>query len=527
MSTKEAKRNGVANLQGPPPVPHTQDHLDEAESQARRIQTDVGPHDRSETQTHSSSPKGTKRHSTHHSAFTIGTEVAAEGLHDFWDRFTRKGRKDIGVMHSLRMIMLSHWLNAFFVFIPLAWVAHFVHWPNRAQFVLAFLAIIPLERLLEYGGEQMCFYVGKDFGDLILITLNNTVEATLGIILLTKCELRLLQSTIVGVVILHLLLIPGTAFLTGGARITSQDLNPHITELNHVLLTIGVLSLLLPAAFFSALDRGVAVSVEAPAAGMVSNETREVFLQMSRGIAIILLLIYVASRIYLHNPPGDDNAMKVRSDAPEALREEEKEYLEGDPEVNQYVCLLMLTVVIAIMAATAEWLVESIEDVREQGRINEEWFGLVLLPIVSWSADGAVSIVFFAGYLWRLFSPNIDPPPPATLAKARAIDLSIQFSLFWMPFLVLLAWWTDRTFNLLFDMFEVAILLGACFLVNYVTADAKTNWAEGFVMISFYAMVALCAWFYTGQPEVHDMLGNCGHALEAAAESAAEVAAVH
>ncbi len=38
-------------------------------------------------------------------------------------------------------------------------------------------------------------------------------------------------------------------------------------------------------------------------------------------------------------------------------------------------------------------------------------------------------------------------------------------------------------------MFEVAILLGACFLVNYVTADAKTNWAEGFVMISFYAMV--------------------------------------
>ncbi len=86
------------------------------------------------------------------------------------------------------------------------------------------------------------------------------------------------------------------------------------------------------------------------------------------------------------------------------------------------------------------------------GLITQRWFGLVLLPIVSWSADGAVSIVFFAQYLWRLFSPNIEPPPPATLAKARAIDLSIQFSLFWMPFLVLLAWWTDRTFNLLFGM---------------------------------------------------------------------------
>jgi hypothetical protein len=28
------------------------------------------------------------------------------------------------------------------------------------------------------------------------------------------------------------------------------------------------------------------------------------------------------------------------------------------------------------------------------------------------------------------------------------------------------------------DYYEVALLLGACFLVNYVTADAKTNWVE-------------------------------------------------
>lgn len=28
------------------------------------------------------------------------------------------------------------------------------------------------------------------------------------------------------------------------------------------------------------------------------------------------------------------------------------------------------------------------------------------------------------------------------------------------------------------DLFEVALLIGSCFLVNYVTADNKTNWAE-------------------------------------------------
>jgi Ca2+/H+ antiporter len=45
------------------------------------------------------------------------------------------------------------------------------------------------------------------------------------------------------------------------------------------------------------------------------------------------------------------------------------------------------------------------------------------------------------------------------------------------------------TFKLWSDFFEVAILLAACFIVNYVTADAKTNWAEGYAMVSFYVMI--------------------------------------
>ena len=33
------------------------------------------------------------------------------------------------------------------------------------------------------------------------------------------------------------------------------------------------------------------------------------------------------------------------------------------------------------------------------------------------------------------------------------------------------------------------MLIGACFIVNYVTADSKTNWAEGATMVSFYVMI--------------------------------------
>ncbi|KAL0580930.1 hypothetical protein V5O48_001124 [Marasmius crinis-equi] len=445
------------------------------------------------------------------------------GFVRFKDRFLRKGKKKVGVLDSLKAIALSSWLNVFLIFIPLSWVAHFnnesnkhhgvdpdeTHFPYPVTFVFSLLAIIPLEKLFDFGGEQMAFYVGKDLGDLIMITLNNAVEATLAIILLTKCEIKLLQSTIIGVVVLHLLLIPGTAFITGGARVIHQDLSsPHLNELNHTLLVMGVLTLLLPAAFFAAIDRGTE-SISSDPSFVVNDSNRRMFLTISHGLAVILLLVYIASRIYLHNPPGDDNALKTDPNAPVAVKHEEDQLLHEEPEVSQWVCIAMLVITIALMAATAEWLVDSVEFVRERQGLQEEWFGMILLPVVSFAADGMVAIAYFARWLfWHLLGRST---PPATLAKARAIDLSIQFTLFWMPFIVLLGWWTNKPLSLLFDIYEVAVLLGSCFLVNYVTADAKTNWAEGFAMVAFYIMIAMTTWFYPGQPEVEEMLsfGQC------------------
>lgn len=62
-----------------------------------------------------------------------------------------------------------------------------------------------------------------------------------------------------------------------------------------------------------------------------------------------------------------------------------------------------------------------------------------------------VAVVYFIRYMFRHFFR--EPAPPATLAKGEAIDLSIQFTLFWMPLLVLIGWWKDRPLNLLFGAF--------------------------------------------------------------------------
>ncbi|KAI0804621.1 hypothetical protein BC629DRAFT_1437902 [Irpex lacteus] len=443
----------------------------------------------------------------------------------FWDRLRGKGRKVPGWGESLKNILLSSWLNALFPIVPLAWLSHFFgiqdHWPIQVTFGLCFVAIIPLEKLFDWGADQMALYLGKDLGDLVTITMNNAVEAALAVALLVRCELRLLQATLIGVVILHLLLIPGTAFLVGGAQIWEQDLHPHSTQLNHSLLAVGVLTILLPTAFFASLDRGaqsIATTGIAQYSGeLLSDKTRGQILQMSRGLAVLLLVIYVFSRVFLHNPPGDGNALTVPPNAPKEVKREEHHLEVEEPEVNPWACIILLLITVAVMSVTAQFLVASIESVRETTNIQEEWFGLILLPFISFSADGLVAVTYF-------IRSNINHMlgrktlMPSSLAKGRSIDLSIQFTLFWTPLLVLIGWWTGRPMHLLFDYFELAILLGSCFLVNYVTADSKTNWIEGLIMICFYAMIAVCAWFYVGQPELEVMLACPGNVAQALAE---------
>ena len=119
-------------------------------------------------------------------------------------------------------------INLLFVLVPIAWASHFMNtdgrWPHQVTFArteypcvlirlynllisiaVCFVSIIPMENIFEWGGEQLAIYLGKDLGDLVIISLNkcvlyrwtsitahririSAVEAALAIILLKKCE---------------------------------------------------------------------------------------------------------------------------------------------------------------------------------------------------------------------------------------------------------------------------------------------------------------------------------------------------
>jgi hypothetical protein len=71
---------------------------------------------------------------------------------------------------------------------------------------------------------------------------------------------------------------------------------------------------------------------------------------------IIGLDRYLCSRVYLHDPPGDEDNLHQHKDAPQELKEEEIRLATLDPEVNQWVAIPVLVAALALMAVTAEFV---------------------------------------------------------------------------------------------------------------------------------------------------------------------------
>jgi Ca2+:H+ antiporter len=120
--------------------------------------------------------------------------------------------------------------------------------------------------------------VGQTLAGLMNATLGNAVELIVSIIALVKCEIDIVQSSLVGSILSNLLLVLGMCFFAGGLRFSEQGFGMISAQMNSSLLTISVIAVLLPGAFVMALGT-------TSDTGTINDEV----LHMSHGVAIILL----------------------------------------------------------------------------------------------------------------------------------------------------------------------------------------------------------------------------------------------
>ncbi|PHH63305.1 hypothetical protein CDD81_6079 [Ophiocordyceps australis] len=103
-----------------------------------------------------------------------------------------------------------------------------------------------------------------------------------GSIALVKNEIRIVQASLLGSILANLLLILGMGFFLGGLRYREQIYNSTVTQMSACLLSLSVISLVLPTAFHASFND--------------SSLADKQSLKISRGTSVILLLVYI---IYL------------------------------------------------------------------------------------------------------------------------------------------------------------------------------------------------------------------------------------
>ena len=82
------------------------------------------------------------------------------------------------------------------------------------------------------------------------------------IIALVKCEISVVQSSLLGSILSNMLLVLGCCFFVGGLRYSEQGFSEASSQVNSSLLGIAVIAVLIPSGFHVALTGNLDSTVE-------------------------------------------------------------------------------------------------------------------------------------------------------------------------------------------------------------------------------------------------------------------------
>ncbi|KAI1454844.1 calcium/proton exchanger [Annulohypoxylon moriforme] len=241
---------------------------------------------------HQGLPNGSADHTLRHAgpnnedAGKSGSPASeVEGTGSVVDEDGNKKKPNLFIETCLefKKVLLHSWINVFLVCVPIG--IAIANIPNKnagATFGVNAVAIIPLAALLSHATESVARKMGDTIGALLNVTFGNAVELIIFIIALVKGEIRIVQASLLGSILANLLLILGMAFFLGGLRFREQIYNSTVTQMSACLLSLSVISLMLPTAFHASFKDKAEADSES--------------LKISHGVSVILLLVYV---IYL------------------------------------------------------------------------------------------------------------------------------------------------------------------------------------------------------------------------------------
>lgn len=417
------------------------------------------------------------------------------------------GRSGIHPLHFLRVSWrnsnhVSQWVNILWPFVPAAIAAHFAI-PERhgTIFALNYIAMVPCANMLGFAGQELARKLPRVAGILTETTLGSVVEIVLFMVLTVKSRnnaeyVNVLQAAILGSIMTNLLLCLGFCFLVGGiANKGEQKFHPIISETGSGILLVAGFALLIPSAFFSALQGSVTNYGATDASGNANarraegggasaaytlNQLNHDVLGISHGTAIILMAAFIIYIFYC--------AFSSHSVFDEILAADEEADTDGHKDrakmkLTMFECVFAIVISLACVSLVAVFLVEEIHYIVEERGVPDAFLGFILVPLVEKFAEHLTAID-------EAYDNQIN------FALYHCIGPSIQTALFNGPLAVIVAWGIGSEMDLNFEIFMIVILVLSILVVGNFLRDGSSNYLEGALLIIVYIVIALSTWYY-------------------------------
>jgi len=393
--------------------------------------------------------------------------------------------------------LLSSKLALLLVCVPLAWILHYVGATPLGHFGANFGAIIPLAWLISEATDQLEGIVGPTIGVLLNSTFGNMVEIILSVQAIRAGLVKVVQSSLLGAMLMNLLFVTGCCFMVTGLKFHSVSFNPNAVSYSLGLLGIAMLALLVPS--------------ELAATDEWSSPSER--LTLSRFVAVLLGLMYFQwlifnmcthSQLFNATPPQDATGKLMDGEGETVSREgrlrasaavdivraggdmssiSDDDFEEEDePHLPGWLSCLILLLSTILVAFHCDYLVESIEPVTKQLHIHEAFVATVLLPMVGNFSEEIAAI-------------NIARKGKLDLAMGVAIGSATQIAMLVVPVVVFLGAAMGQPFDLDFEVLQVRLLLASLLVASLCLRDSQANWLKGSMLITAYLIIASAFWF--------------------------------
>jgi Ca2+:H+ antiporter len=341
-------------------------------------------------------------------------------------------------------------------------------WPGEHAvplFVCSLLAIVPLAGRIGQATEALAADLGHGVGALLNASFGNAAELIIALFALSKNLTDIVKASITGSIIGNVLLVLGVSMFAGGLRHPVQRFNTTAVRSSTTSLMLAAIALLVPTVFHQT------AALHTPG---WSPRTEQ---NLSLAIAIVLCISYAGTLVFTLMTHSELFTGGETSESRPGTKARGRR--GGERRGRAAAALLAATASIALMS---EFMVSTVEAARTRFGFTELFTGVIVVAIVGNAAEHSTAVLMAR-------KNKLD------LSLGIAIGSSLQIALFVTPMLVFASYVLGRPMNLEFTVPEIVAVLVSVVIVAQISGDGESNWLEGLLLLSLYAILGILFFF--------------------------------